>query len=57
MKTFVVKYANWKWNEVDKRIATEEEKLEWNKKISKTVWACEQGLITIDEAMKSIAEI
>ena len=55
-KRFVIEYANWKIDELEK-IEDAEERLEKQRQVSKYAWACQYGISSIEETMRGIAEV
>ena len=56
-KRFVIEYANNKLERIYKRDIPEQVKTEQAQKVDRCVFNFENGFITIDECMKTIAEI
>ena len=56
-KQFIIQYANFKMSEIEKRDVSESEKIQQMQAITRCVYYVENGIITIDECMKTIAEI
>jgi hypothetical protein len=55
-KRFVIEYANWKIDELE-RIENADERLEKQRQVSKYAWACQYGFSSIEETMRGIANI
>ena len=56
MKQFVIRYYNWKVDEILKRECSEEEKTSAIRRMNHALHYCENAMITIDECMRIISE-
>lgn len=56
MKQFVIRYANWKIDEIQKRKTTEQEKHSALRKVYNATFNAKLETAPIDEIMKAIAE-
>ena len=57
-KRFITEYANYKIDEIASRETfTESEKIALQHKITRAVFNCEYGVITINECMRILSEI
>ena len=57
MKRFIVEYANYKKGRIKMCGISDERKEVCIKEIDRTLKVYERGLITVDETMKTIAEV
>ena len=57
MKRFIVEYANYKKGGIKMSGISDERKEAYIKEIDRTLKIYERGLITVDETMKTIAEV
>lgn len=56
MKQFIIRYANWKIDEIQKRETTEQEKHRALRKVYNATFHAQMETAPIDEIMKAIAE-
>lgn len=57
-KRFIIEYANYRMTELEKNSLMQEKiKLEKMRKITRTVYCCKNGMITINETMRILSEI
>lgn len=56
-KQFIIQYANFKMSEIESRNISKPEKIEQMQVVTRCVYHVENGFMTIDECMKTIAEI